>query len=181
VPVGCLNPRELPGEAGESQSDTRPREPAHLQGKSALNRKRTLCLPCRRSWVRIPSAALGKACICRPFSSQQSSCSSASGRTESGLAVRRSSGVPGKTPGLQDDSGSPEPKPLCGPAEGQVFGLLRPLPRLVLQRHDPAGEGPPARYPRWRSLGASPDSVRKPRGHLGPLRGNPSEPWHLGP
>jgi hypothetical protein len=30
------------------------------------------CLPCRRSWVRIPSAALEKACICRSFSYVQS-------------------------------------------------------------------------------------------------------------
>jgi hypothetical protein len=46
-------------------------------------------LPCRRSWVRILSAALEKTCICRSFSLRQSPCSSASGRTDSGLAVRR--------------------------------------------------------------------------------------------
>jgi hypothetical protein len=39
---------------------------------------------------------------------------------------------------LQADSGSSEPKSFYGPAEGQVFGLLRPLRRLLLQRHDPA-------------------------------------------
>ena len=53
-----------------------------------------LCLPCRRSRVRIPSAALKKACICRPFLRAQSHCSSASGRTDSGLAAGRSSAVP---------------------------------------------------------------------------------------
>ena len=36
-----------------------------------------------------PSAALEKTCICRSFSLRQSPCSSASGRTDSGLAVRR--------------------------------------------------------------------------------------------
>jgi hypothetical protein len=43
----------------------------------------TFCLPCRRSRVRIPSAALEKACVCRPFLRAQSACSSASGRTDS--------------------------------------------------------------------------------------------------
>ena len=72
------------------------------------------------------------------FLRAQSACASASGRTDSGLAVGRSSAVPRKTPCLQIDSGSSEPKSFCGPAEGQVFCLLRPLRRLLLQRHDPA-------------------------------------------
>jgi hypothetical protein len=68
VPVGCLNPRGFPVKAGESELDIDTREPSHLQGISAPNRKHTFCLPCRRSRVRIPSAALEKACICRSFS-----------------------------------------------------------------------------------------------------------------
>jgi hypothetical protein len=35
----------------------------------------TFCLPCRRSRVRIPSAAFGKACICRAFSCSSRSAS----------------------------------------------------------------------------------------------------------
>jgi hypothetical protein len=51
---------------------------------------------------------------------------------------------------LQADSGSSEPKSFCGPAEGRVFCLLRPLARLLLRRDDPAdsGRGPwgPVRF-----------------------------------
>jgi hypothetical protein len=42
----------------------------------------TFRLPCRRSWVRIPSAALEKACICRSFSSGQSAGAVASPGTQ---------------------------------------------------------------------------------------------------
>jgi hypothetical protein len=42
---------------------------------------RSFCLPCRRSWVRIPSAALEKACICRSFSCRQPASASASAWT----------------------------------------------------------------------------------------------------
>jgi hypothetical protein len=81
---------------------------------------------------------LSKGLHLQAFFACQSACASASGRTDSGLAAGRSSAVPRKTLGLQADSGSSEPKSFCGPAEGRVFGLLRPLARLVLQRHDPA-------------------------------------------
>jgi hypothetical protein len=104
------------------------------------------CLPCRRSRVRIPSAALKKTGICSPFLRGQSACASASGRTDSGLAAGRSSAVPTKTACLQVDSGSSEPKSFCGPAEGQVFGLLRPLPTTPAARARPCGQRPPARH-----------------------------------
>ena len=61
------------------------------------------------------------------FSWAQSACASASGRTDSGLAPGRSSAVPRKTPCLQADSGSSEPKCFCGSAEGRMFRLVRPL------------------------------------------------------
>ena len=96
------------------------------------------CLPCRRSRVRIPSAASEKACICRSFSLLQSPCSAASGRTHSGLAVRRLSAASRKTPDLQVDSRSSELKSFCRHAEGLAFGLPRPSARLLRQRHDPA-------------------------------------------
>jgi hypothetical protein len=98
-----------------------------LQAVLCDARFRGYCLPCRRSRVRIPSAASEKACICRSFSFAQSLSSSASGRTDSGLAVRRSSAASRKTPGLQADSRSSELKSFCRPAEGRVFRLLRPL------------------------------------------------------
>jgi hypothetical protein len=50
---------------------------------------RSYCLPCRRSRVRIPSAASEKACICRPFSSRQSASASASAWTHCGPAQAR--------------------------------------------------------------------------------------------
>jgi hypothetical protein len=78
VPIGCLNPREHPGNARESQNDNHAREPVCLQGISMPDGKHTFCLPCRRSRVRIPSAALEKACVCRPFSWAQSAGASAS-------------------------------------------------------------------------------------------------------
>jgi hypothetical protein len=43
------------------------RETAGLQAPCDPSRSPTPCLPCRRSRVRIPSAALKKVCICRPF------------------------------------------------------------------------------------------------------------------
>jgi len=121
VPLGCLKPRELPVKAVESPDAAHTGEPPRLQGICAPTRKHTLCLPCRRSRVRIPSAALGKACICRPFLRAQSACASASGRTDSGLAAGRSSAVPRKPPCLQADSGSSEPKSFCRPAEGRPY------------------------------------------------------------
>ena len=57
VPLGCLNPRELAWKAGESEPTIDTREASRLQGISGPSRESTFCLPCRRSWVRIPSAA----------------------------------------------------------------------------------------------------------------------------
>jgi hypothetical protein len=37
-------------------------ETAHLQGKSNSERPSCYCLPCRRSWVRVPSAAWKRPC-----------------------------------------------------------------------------------------------------------------------
>jgi hypothetical protein len=113
--------------------------------------------------------------IRRSFCCAQSACASASGRTDSGLAAGRSSAAPRKTPCLQVDSGSSEPKSFCGPAEGHVFGLLRPLPRLLLRRHDPADSA------RWRvtrvavlggQSGFSPETARS----TSPVP-RPGEPW----
>jgi hypothetical protein len=129
---------------------------------------RSYCLPCRRSWVRIPPAALQKACICRPFQSRQSPCSSASGRTDSGLAVRRSSAASRKTPALQADHRSSELKSFCRPAGGPVFaccGRWPPVPangvflrtdarRLTSSRSRPSG-GESAGFTRFRKRGVS--------------------------
>jgi hypothetical protein len=64
---------------------------------------------------------------------------------------------------LQADSGSSEPKSFCGPAEGRAFCLLRPLARLLLQRHDPADGARPrdtsGRGP-WGQSGFSPETAR---------------------
>jgi nucleotide-binding universal stress UspA family protein len=126
------------------------------------------CLPCRRSRVRIPSAASEKACICRPFSRAQSACASPSGRTDSGLAAGRSSAVPTKTPCLQADSGSSEPKSFCGPAEGRVFCLLVAVSATLAATARSCGQRLPGRLPAVAVLGASPVSVRKPRGQPRP-------------
>jgi hypothetical protein len=72
------------------------------------------CLPCRRSRVRIPSAALKKACICRPFLRAQPACASESARTDSGLAAGRPSGVPRKAPVCRSILVRPNRSPSAG-------------------------------------------------------------------
>jgi hypothetical protein len=57
VPIGCRNLRELAWKAGGSHNVTQSREPVHLQEISAPSMNNRNCLPCRRSRVRIPSAA----------------------------------------------------------------------------------------------------------------------------
>ena len=120
------------------------------------------CLPCRRSRVRIPSAASQKAYICRSFSSRQSPCSSASGRTDSGLAVRRSS-VASRKRRFAGHSRSSELKSFCRPAEGQAFGRVRPLPDSccngTILRTAPAGAIPPIAALGGQS-GFSPETAR---------------------
>jgi hypothetical protein len=70
-------------------------------------------------------------------------------------------------------SGSSEPKFFCGVCRRSGVRLLRPLPRLLLQRHDPADS---ARR-RDTSGGGTSAPVRFQSGNrevnLGPLRGNP--------
>jgi hypothetical protein len=59
---------------------------ARFQAGSRASAAWRQLLACRRSWVRIPSAALEKACVCRSFSCTQSSAgASASPGTEWGL------------------------------------------------------------------------------------------------
>jgi hypothetical protein len=55
-------------QAGESPTDRPTREPTCLQGNPAPDGDLTLCLPCRRSRVRIPSAAWPEAPRLRGFS-----------------------------------------------------------------------------------------------------------------
>jgi hypothetical protein len=69
---------------------------------------------------------------------RQSPCSSASGRTDSGLAVRRSSAPFKKNARFAGRFSLVRTEVILQAGEGRVFGLLRPLPRLLLQRHDPA-------------------------------------------
>jgi hypothetical protein len=164
VPIGCLNPRGFAGKAGESRPRLRPREPARLQEISAESRYHAPCLPCRRSRVRIPSAASQKACIRRSFLLRQSPGSSASGRTEAGLAVRRSPAGSKENARLQADSRSSELKSFCRPAGGRAFCLLRPLAGCSCKGHVLAHGRLLARCQRSRSSGGesdlSPDTVR---------------------
>jgi hypothetical protein len=152
VPIGCLNSRELPVNAGESPRVQPAENPAGLQGIFGPRGGSTFCLPCRRSWVRIPSAASQKACICRPFWSRQSPCSSASGRTETGLAPGRSWAVPQKTPVCRPILVRPNPSPSAGYAEGRVFACCGRYPDSCSTAR-PSGQRPPARYQRWRHFG----------------------------
>jgi hypothetical protein len=156
--------------AGQPYNAALTREPARLQGISAPDRAHRYCLPCRRSRVRIPSAASERPAFAGLFLRAQSACASASGRTGSGLAAGRSSAVPRKTPCLQVDSGSPNRSPSAGLQKVRCSALLGPVIRLLLQRHNPvdsarrrdtSGRGP------W---GPNPVSVQKPRGQSALLR-----------
>ena len=56
-PVSVRNSRDFAVNPRHSATPPREAEVAHLQGHSAHAPSPTSCLPCRRSWVRIPSAA----------------------------------------------------------------------------------------------------------------------------
>ena len=113
-----------------------------------------------------PISRFRKTCICRSSSLRQSPCSSASGRTDSGPAADGSSAIPKKTPCLQAHSGSSEPKSFCGPAEGRVFRLVRPLASCSWKparscARTPARARPAIPIPRGES-DFSPDTVGQP-------------------
>jgi hypothetical protein len=84
-------------------------------------------LPCRRSWVRIPSAASERPAICRSLSLDQSGSAFASGRTDSGLAGEASVGRLQESAGLQAILVGSNRRASAGCTERQTFCLLRPL------------------------------------------------------
>jgi hypothetical protein len=110
-----------------------------------------------------PFSRFEKGLLCRSFSLRRSPCSSASGRTDSGLAVRRSAAASRKTPGLQADSRSSELKSLCRPAGGRVFarcGRWRAVSQTARScARTPVGAPPAIRILRGES-DFSPDTVR---------------------
>jgi hypothetical protein len=103
-----------------------------------------------------PFSRFRKTRVLQVFLVGQSPCSSASGRTDSGLAARRSSAASRKTPGLQADSRSSELKSFCRPAEARVFCRLRPIAGF-LQTAPLAYGSQPARWQRSRSAGGESD------------------------
>ena len=150
---------------------------ASLQAVLCAARFRSYCLPCRRSWVRIPSAALEKACICRSFCWSSSPCSSASGRTDSGLAAGQSPAASRKTPGCRPILVRPNRSPSAGlqKVEGSPAAAVTPTPAATARS---CGQRPPARYQRSRSLGPVRFQSGNREVHLGPLR---DPPCHLEP
>jgi hypothetical protein len=114
------------------------------------------CLPCRRSRVRIPSAALEKACICRTFS-----CSSRvvrlRHRTMTGQSCpRRLADAVGRC-SLAGDSERPAPWNFCVAAED------RDRPRRVGAPAPPAPlrlvRGRSAAFVEEQEIGAAPSKV----------------------
>ena len=79
------------------------------------------CLPCRRSRVRIPSAALEKACICRSFSCQQPGGAFASRRTETGRTANQPYFRLEESACLQGILDRSNGRPLARDAEGHEF------------------------------------------------------------
>jgi hypothetical protein len=98
----------------------------------------TFCLPCRRSRVRIPSAASKKVCICRPFfACAVGLCvcvESDELRTRPGPIVGRSK----ENPLFAGPFWFVRTQVLLRACRTSGVRLLRPLPLLLLQRHDPA-------------------------------------------
>jgi hypothetical protein len=140
------------------------------------NRGCRFCLPCRRSRVRIPSAAFRKTCICRSFSLGQSLSSSASGRTDSGLAADRSIGILNENALFAGQFWFVRTEVLLRPAEGRVFRLLRPLAGAYLQTARSCARTPARALPAIPILGGesdfSPETVRSTWPHS-----DSGEPW----
>jgi hypothetical protein len=101
------------------------------------------------------------------FSWAPSARASASGRTDSGLAAARSSAVPRKRAVCRPILVRPNRSPSAGLQRSDVrpAAAVSPTPAATARS---CGQRPPARYQRSRSLGASPVSVRKPRGQPRP-------------
>ena len=105
-----------------------------MQGDRDDQRRHRACLPCRRSWVRIPSAASEKACICRSFSSTQSAGAFASPGTQ-------------WAPGGQHAAGASQKKPVC-----RHFLMTRTvdlLLMLLLPTRLPRAARPSSGPPTW--------------------------------
>src|SRR5215207_3556755 len=86
------------------------------------------------------------------FSLRQSPCSSASGRTDSGLAVRRSSAASRENARCRPILARPNGSRFCRPAEARVFYRLRPIAGFL--QTTPLADGClPARWQRSRSAG----------------------------
>jgi hypothetical protein len=179
-PVSVRKPPRFRGISWKASLIACSSETGILQDFSWDARDPTFRLPCRRSRVRIPSAASQKACICRPFWSRQSPCSSVSGRTDSGLAPGRSSAVPQKTPvcrpfwsvrtqvllrGMQKVGYSPA-------------AAVTPTPAPTAR---PSGQRPPARYQRWRHFGPVRFQSETRRSTSARSAATPGEPWHREP
>ena len=157
--------RSMPG------SPLRPRVPRNpaFAGRPLRNRRRTVCLPCRRSRVRIPSAASEDLRFAGLFRwTSRVVRLRRVGLIPDSRARRASGGF--KKPRLAGNSGRFEPKSVC-----RLPRTSNPLPaatvsRLFLQPRVLACGRVPGRIPPIRLCGASPVSVRKPRGNLGPPR-----------
>jgi hypothetical protein len=180
VPIGCLELSELRGTAGESQNTTWAQEPVRLQAISAESGNHPSCLPCRRSRVRIPSAALKKACICRLFLREQSACASASSRTDSGLAAGRSSAFQRKPPVCRPILLRPNPNPSAR-LQRSVFACCGRHPDSyfsgTILRTAPAGAIPTVAALGGQS-GFSPETARSTSARSA---ATPSEPSHPEP
>jgi hypothetical protein len=139
-------------------------ESTDLQAFSRRSGRGSNCLPCRRSWVRIPSAASERPAICRSLSLDQSGSASASGRTDSGLAGEASVGRLQESAGLQAILVGSNPKSVCRLHRTSNLLPAATVSRLFLQLRVLAYGRVPGRIPPMRLCGASPVSVRKPRG-----------------
>jgi hypothetical protein len=178
-PVSVRKLRYLAMNAGLCGPSWGERKTAHLQGHSAQDGRRGFCLPCRRSRVRIPSAALKRPAF-------------------AGLFCVRSRLVRLSRVGLTPDSPRADRRPF---REKRLFAgrfwfvrtevLLRACRRSGVRsaaavRPTPAAtprscrQRPPARYQRSRSLGPVRFQSGNREVNLDPLR-DPGEPWHREP
>jgi hypothetical protein len=97
VPIRCPNPRGFPVKAGESSSAPHNSKTSCFQRLCLRNRGGSVCLPCRRSRVRIPSALSKRPVFAGLFCVRSRLVPLHPVGLIPGLAIRRSSAASRKT------------------------------------------------------------------------------------
>jgi hypothetical protein len=174
VPIRYPNSRDGPVKAGEWSSTLTVAKSGCLQAFPYRIRRYTHCLPCRRSWVRIPSAA-SKGCDLQVFFAWPAECVCVAVYPNVDRPPAGHAGVGARRPHLQEAFRTIEPLTFCAGgrrslgSSGRAWRVTEP--RVALR------ELPPQRRERARPPGhPSPpprdSALRRPL----PARCRPSRP-----